>query len=52
MTTPAPSSTQRSWLSLILEVEPDWQKKRQTEPAYEFSNGRIFQRKPNPYSTP
>ena len=49
---PPPSST-ISWYAVVLQADPNFQKAKQEQPAYEFANGRtFFQKYPNPYSTP
>lgn len=45
------STSQRSWIDLVRQADPDWDKdKNQTKKVYEFSNGRTFDDKPNPYA--
>jgi hypothetical protein len=43
----APKSRLRSLRQLIAETDPDFDKDRRNETAYEFSNGRRFVQ-PNP----
>jgi hypothetical protein len=38
-----------SFRQLVLEADPDWQRGASKPMAYEFSNGRLFYREPNPY---
>lgn len=45
------STTFRSWIDLVRQADPDYDKDRLVNKrAYEFSNGRTFQDKPNPYA--
>lgn len=48
-----PPSSQISWIAIVLAADPNYQKSKQEQPAYEFANGTTFRQKyPNPYSTP
>ena len=33
----------RSYRSIVQEHDPDWQQEKNREPAYAFSNGRVFE---------
>lgn len=39
-----------SWLDLVRKADPEWEKERLRPWVYEFSNGRRFEDKPDPYS--
>lgn len=43
------SSRQISWRSLVEKADPDWRKEYLSPVAYNFSNGRQFRQKVNPY---
>lgn len=46
------SSRTISWMQQVLESDKDWQKKYQRPIVYEFSNGKIFEFRPDTYTTP
>lgn len=46
------NSSTLSWLQEIIKRDQNWQKTRTQQEVYEFSNGRKFKDKPDPYSTP
>lgn len=46
------NSSTLNWMQEIMKLDPTWQKTRTQPEVYEFSNGRKFKDKPNPYSTP
>ena len=35
-------TVERTWKSLVLKADPDFEAERRREPEYEFSNGRVF----------
>jgi hypothetical protein len=44
-------TTQRTWLSKVLEADPDFYAKRKDELLYKFSNGKEFRGDPNRVAT-
>jgi hypothetical protein len=44
-------TTQRTWLSKVLEADPDFFAKRKDEKLYEFSNGKQFRGDPRKVAT-
>lgn len=40
-----------SWQSEVLANDPDYQLNATKPIIYEFSNGRLFRRNPNPYTS-
>jgi hypothetical protein len=42
--------TTRSYRAILEEADPDFYQQRRKQPAYEFSNGRRFYEKPDPYA--
>lgn len=50
--TVAPPSTRIiSWQQEVLANDSSWQQKSRMPIIYEFSNGRVFTRNPNPYTS-
>lgn len=49
---PAQVTTSReiTWASVIRKADPDFDKEKLKEPAYEFSSGRVFTQRQNPYA--
>lgn len=47
-----PPTTTRSWRQKVMDADPNWLKESLRPIVYEFSNGRKFEQKPDPYSTP
>lgn len=43
-------STTRSWLSIVREADPEFDAKKRKQMVYDFSNGRKFYDKLDPYA--
>jgi hypothetical protein len=44
------NSSTLSWVQQVKTADPNWEKDRLRPVTYQFSNGRTFTDKPNPYS--
>lgn len=47
---PAPPTTIKSFLQMVLEADPDYYNELYRPVIYEFSNGRKFKKDPNVYT--
>lgn len=45
-----PSTTERTLDSIVRELDPDYDKQLRRPIVFEFSNGRTFERRPDPYN--
>jgi hypothetical protein len=47
----APNTSVRSWAQLVRQADPKYTQESLRPVAYEFSNGRKFRQKTDPYKT-